>query len=852
MNNKKLNRPPRIAQWLLKYIFPDRREYTSLGDFEEVYNQIAEGEGVIKARLWFWAELIKSLPGFFKNQIYWGVTMFKNYFKIALRNIIKQKGYSFINIFGLAIGMAVCILILLWVLDELSYDKFNVNANELYHVSIEDHRTDKVTRFWNTPIPLGPVLEKEVPGIIHATRYNTRPRTMVKYGEKIFNERLGFADPSIFKMFTFIFIKGNPDRVFADPYSTVITEEMAGKIFGDKDPIEKTLRINNKFNIKITGVIKNIPHNSQLRFNFLTQFTTIKEFIDETRMKNWRNFSIDTFVLLHKNAGINDVNKKIEGFLLKKSTNKKVKLFLRPVIDMHLYSLEGGGRITYVYIFSLIALFVLIIACINFINLSTARAGIRAMELGLRKVVGANRRQIIEQFLGESIFLSFIALFVALLLVKLFLPAFEVLSGRPLSMDLLNGKIILVLIGIFIATGTAAGIYPALFLSSFKPAKVLKGEIKPGSSWLRKVLVVTQFSLSIILIICTIVISNQVEYLNNKPLGFDRNNLVYIRINGAMVNNYESIRGEFLQNRGIKNVTMTSDPLGVYASASTSTLDWEGKSKNDSMNIKIISVNYDFMKTFNLEMVEGREFSRKFPSDSSNYIVNKEALKRMGMKSPIGKRFTMSGMEGTIIGVVKDFNFESLYNEVEPLLFFFYPGWYSHIVVKIGPGNISNTINFLKRTVKKFAPAFPFEYRFLDDYFENQYRSEKRMKELINYFAILAIFISCLGLVGLASFTAQRRTKEIGIRKVLGASGTDVTLLLSKEFTRWVLLANLFAWPVAYFIMNKWLQSFAYRTGLGLHIFIFSAVITLLIALLTVSYQSIKASITNPVDALKY
>jgi ABC-type antimicrobial peptide transport system permease subunit len=779
--------------------------------------------------------------------------MIGNYIKVTLRNIFKYKSYTIINILGLAIGMACTILILIWVQDELSYDRFHTNADELYRVVVEDHESQQVSRFCETPPPLSAALKQEFPGIIQTTRFGRWGRQLVKHGEKRFNENgLCFADAAIFKMFTFTFIKGDPQTVFINPYSIVLTEEMVEKYFGNEDPINKSLNINDRFNLKITGVIKSIPANSHLKFDFLTQFETIKELIGAKNLNNWEFHAFGTYVLLTPNTDVGKVNQKISGFL-EKNSRGQTRLYLQPLTEIHLYGLEGDGTIVYVYIFSLVALFVLVIACLNFMNLSTARSFNRIKEVGVRKVVGATRAQLIMQFLGEAIFLVFIANLIAIILVQLALPAFNQLSGKRLTIDYPDYGTILGLIAIVIITGLISGSYPALFLSSSKPAEVLKGKIKSASYKLRRVLVVVQISLSIILIICTLVVSNQLNYLSTKKLGFDKNNLVYFSMNRAFRNNYEALRNELLKSPDILNVTATSNlPIDGVNATDSKDVDWEGKRADKKIRINHISVDYDFIETFNIKFVQGRNFSRSFSTDPSNYIVNEKAVEQMGMEFPIGKQFSFWKNRGEIIGVVKDFNFDTLYDEIEPLLLRMAPDWYFFVVVKIKAARVSNSLDILEKIYRKFAPGFPVEYSFLEERIKNLYRDEDRMEKIISSFAFLAIFVSCLGLFGLSSFMAEKRTKEIGIRKVLGASTSGIVFLLSKEFVKVVFIANIVAWPIAYYAMNRWLQDFAYRTNMSVTIFIFSTIFTLVITLLTVSYQCIRASTIIPVEALKY
>jgi ABC-type antimicrobial peptide transport system permease subunit len=781
--------------------------------------------------------------------------MFINYLKIALRNIKRHKGYSFINIVGLAVGMACCILIFLWVRDELSYDKFHKNVNDIYRVVFADHSTGQTVHSWRTPPPLAPMMKETFPGIEDSTRLHIRESILVKYQDKSLREAAGFADAPVFKIFTFNFVKGNPESAFRNPYSVVITETMAQKYFGSQNPLGKRLTIENQFDLNITGVIKKMPHNTLLQFDFLTPFETIKEFIGEENLQHWGYCGYHTFLLLKKGTNINEFNKKIASFLNKNNPKLKVQLYLQPLTRIHLYSLGGGGAIVYVTIFSLIALSVLLIACINFMNLSTARSTKRAKEIGLRKVVGAKRTHIIRQFFGESILLAIAALLFSLLLVELLLPVFRTLSGKPLTLiKNLSGSLdfLLGLAGIALLTGIISGSYPALYLSSFQPVKVLKGTVKSGSSLFRKGLVVVQYSLAIILIIGTTVIYNQLDYMKNRDPGFNRDNLVCIKMNKDLTGKYVSFRNELMRNPDVLDVTSTSVLVGTGTNLSGIKADWQGKDPEKRVRFHVISVDYDFFETFNMKMALGRSFSREYPTDNKKIILNEEAVRQMEINSPVGKQFTVFGHTGEIIGVVRDFNLEPLHKKVEPMILMFLDDWNSRIIARVKPGSLPATIAYLENTAKKFAPGFPFEYTFLDEAFDRLYRSEQRLGTLFNIFSILAIFIASLGLFGLSSFTAEQRTKEMSIRKTFGASWSNILFLFSKTFAKWVLLANIIAWPAAYLAMDKWLRNFAYRTGMGIEIFFLSALLVLMIAMATVSFQSIKSALVNPVEAFRY
>jgi putative ABC transport system permease protein len=783
--------------------------------------------------------------------------MFKNFFKITVRNILKHKGYSFINISGLAIGMACTILVFLWVRDELSFDRFNVKADNLYRI-VSDSMKTSTPHSAVSPGILAGVMQNEIPGVIHSTRF--LPLNLkFKYGKESFEEHGGFADADIFKMFTFPLVKGNPETVLSDPFSIVLTERMAKKYFGDQVPIGKTLITIRGTDFRVTGIMKNIPHNSHLQFDYLIPFKLMKKF--GGNIDSWTNVSFYTYVLLQKGSSVQEVNQKLRK-LVDQHDPEHHRYYLQPLTRVHLYSnysfdIAVPGDIKYVTIFTLIALFILIIACINFMSLSTARSANRAKEIGIRKVVGANRFKLIYQFLGESVFQAMIGIFLALILVSLILPSFNRLTGKPLVLDYSDFKFILAFIVMVIFTGVAAGSYPALFLSSWKPVNVLKGatnkELNSRVPLLRNLLVVLQFSLAIILILGTVVVHKQLNFIKKAKLGFDKENLVYMPLGEELSKEYETVRNELLQNPNITGAA-ASDYLPTHVASGTSTADWEGRAADVRVQMQILSANFDYLETYNIEMREGRFFSREFSSDSANSIViNEAAVNVMAVQSPIGKRFTIEKTDYTIIGIVKNFHYKSIHYKVEPLIIMmFQPGRSGYLSVRLRPDNVPDTIKFLESKWKKFNPGYSFQFNFIDDTIDKQYKAEQQMGKIFYYFTFLAIFISCVGLFALASFIAEQKTKEIGIRKVLGATVSSIIFLFSERFIKWVLVSNLIAWPIAYIAMNKWLQGFAYRTDIGIGIFILSALPTMLIALVTVSYQSIKAAIANPVKALKY
>jgi putative ABC transport system permease protein len=790
--------------------------------------------------------------------------MIKNYLKIALRTIRNHKGYSFINITGLAIGIACCILILLWVNEELSYDRFHKNADHLYRVNAINETTEQIYLQWQMPAPLSPALKEEIPEIQLSTRYlELGGEWLVRYGDKNFMEsEFSMVDPDFFRMFTYPAIKGNLDDALSDPHSVVITQRVADKYFPDEDPMGKILHVEGTLDFVVKAVIKNMPHNSHLQCDFLIPFMLLKDLQTEYDvLEEWNIQNNETFVQLEEKSTAQDVDQKIAHFLDKHLEKQKLVLYLQPFRKIHLFSTNirgpltpGKGDITYVYVFSLIAIFILITACINFMNLTTARSTTRAKEVGLRKVIGAHRLKIIQQFFGESLLMSFISLGLAIVLVELLLPVFTSVSGTQLFLNYgRNIHMLLAVVAIALFTGILSGSYPALYLSSFQPVRVIKGIFFLGSKGasFRKILVIIQFSISILLIICTIIISDQIVFMKTKKLGFEKEHLVIMRIRGGLRQNYESATDEMLKNPEILAVTQTSVVPTRGASYSGPTTDWVGKKPEESVQWYLIAVGYNYLETLDVEMEQGRFFSKEFAIDPSSVVVNETAAKAVG-GSPLGRQFTFWGKKYSIMGVVKDYHFSPMQFTLKPLILAYKPEDFRYFVIKIDSERIPEAITSMEHVWKKFALEYPFEYRFLDEEYEAMYRAEQRVGMIFRSFAILAIVVSCLGLFGLASFLAEQRTKEIGIRKTLGASVSEIVLLLSKEFTKWVVVANLIAWPVAYYAMNRWLEGFAHRINIGLRPFVAAALLAVVVALLTVIYQTIKAALTDPAKALRY
>lgn len=856
------SRPPKAAEWLLSRFLRLQNRIAILGDFEEIYCDIRDKQGRAAALVWYWFQILKSFPAFILNLIFWSEVMLRNYIKISLRNIQRHKGYFSINIIGLAIGIAGCLLISLWVLDELSYDRFHAHADLLYRVEADQDYSGQKMHIFSSPTQLAPALEEQIPEVRYATRFTRFGGLQLSYrNHSFFEQDVRAADPSFFKMFSFPLLNGDMEKALQEPFSIVISERMAEKYFSEEDPIGKVIKAENQFELIVTGIIKNAPSNSTLRYEWIVPFIFVRDYLH--RMPEGWVPAISTYVQVQEESSIALINEKITQLIHQHQKNKSTIFFLNPLTRLRLHAYVGRGEVIgnvrYVYIFSVIAFIVLLIACINFMNLSTARSSVRSCEIGLRKVVGAQRGNIIRQFYSESFIYTLGAFLLAVLVAILLLPLFNQVSEKQISASILrSGPVLMALIGILIFSTLLAGSYPALLLSAFRPVNVLRSSLGMGKkrAFFRKALVVVQFSLSIFLIIGTGLVFNQVNYMKQTDLGYDKEHLVLLPLRGDVGDSFDAFKNEILSYPAIQGVTaMSRRPtfIGDYSRDAT----WDGKDPEQDIRVIFSAVTYDWVKTLKIELVSGRDFSPVFPTDATGgFLINEEIAKQMDkdMDSVVGLNFSMFGRKGKIIGIMKNFHFQPLRRNIEPLVVLMAPNprWLGNIVIRIQPPDISATLAFLEKTWKKVLPAYPFEYAFLDEEFDRIYWREQRMGTLLTSFAFLAVFVACLGLLGLASFTAEQRTKEIGIRKVLGASVSSITFSLCRDFAQLVALANIIAWPVAYLVGRNWLQQFAYRIPVGWPLFVLTGILALLISLLTVGYQAIKSARANPVNALQY
>jgi putative ABC transport system permease protein len=779
--------------------------------------------------------------------------MIKNYLKIAWRNIIKNKLFSIINIMGLAIGLACSMLILLWVQDELSFDKFHTNHATIYRVLQHMPFTEETTWAINQG-PLAQALEDEVPEVEMAVR-TSRIGFQLKYNDKEFNEGGIVADSSFLAMFTFQLTNGDAKTALSEPMSVVLTESFASKIFGDEEPLGKMILVYDEFNMVVSGVVENPPLNSHLDFEFISTMAFAGEL--GYTIDKWDNSSFVTYVLLDDNASLSIVNDKVKNILDNKPTLEEGALLsLQPLDDIHLssdidFESSRTGNKQYVNIFFTSAIFILLIACINFMNMSTAQATRRAREVGLRKAIGAEKRQLVAQFLFETTILAVFSLFLAIILIEAVIPYFNDFSGKLMAVQYFDGTYLLAFIILIVFTSLLAGAYPAFYISSFLPIKVLKGTnaTSSGNTGFRKFLVVLQFSISIILLIGTVVVYSQVHFMRNKDLGFNKDNLFYLNISNAR-QQLDALKNDLLANPNIQ-LAAGSSVLSGYNWANN---QWKWEGKNTDLLFRGTTIDYDYFKTLGIEMAKGRGFSRDFASDSSAVILNEAAIRMMGLEDPIGKDFTQmrdDGQSFKIIGVVKDYNFRSLHSAIEPLQLFLNPSGSNYLWLRLSNNDVENTISFIESTFKKHDPDHEFQYGFLDQRMENMYQQEATIGSILQAFSVLALIILCLGLYGLLGFTVTQRYREISIRKVFGASTGIILFLLSKGYFRLMLIAIVIAVPISNYIIQDWLDTFAYSIEISVLTFLLPALAMILISSIIVIGQSVKASNTNITELLR-
>ncbi|MCP4724825.1 MAG: FtsX-like permease family protein [bacterium] len=861
--NKK---PPGFAGFILRLLYPDNGEQSPVGDFREVYSSLCQNRGKFSAGLWYRQQVLLCILHFIKNKTYWSRIMFGKNFKIFIRNFKRNKFYSSINIAGLVIGIVSVILIFTWIDHELSYDNYHANGENIYRIltELEDENGETVTII-RTPAPLFSALKSEVPEVLNACRWSKDTRVPLKNGDiKFYEDGISSIDPDFLRMFSHPFKEGSMDDAFSDMRSVVITERLAKKYFGDEDPVGKLLNWNNWQMYTVRGVIKDVPKNSHINFDLLRTFQIEK--LSWPDGFNWRSFNRNTYVQLDENADVETVNTKITKVLHDNNFNARrnnFRLKLQPLTEIHIRAGIGDDYaetidILYIKIFMSIAIVILILACINYINLSTARSISRSKEIGIRKVAGAKRKEIIKQFLIESLFTAFFAYIISVILAIALIPEFNLITGKDININFLSLKFFAASALIIFTTGIAAGFYPALLMSSYNPLSILKSHRAPGSSGasLRKILVVFQFAVSIGLIICTIIVYQQLYFIRNMNVGFDKDNIIYVQVKDNIGEKFETARTELLKHPGINEVSIKY--LLPSNTMDRAYIHWQGRQQGNIVIMNHNSVNYDYFKTLGIEMINGREFTRDHPV-GNHIIINEEAQKLMKMDEPVGKNIWLNGNRNTIIGVVRNAHFKSLHIKIMPDLFQFSDDRTSngmnlsgYILIKTDGEDFSGSVKAIEKIWYDINPDYPFEYRTLQDEYSKMYRSENKLAGLFNYFTVIAIVISCLGLYGLTAYTTEQRSKEIGIRKTLGAKTSRIITYLMKDLIKWIIIANLLVWPIVWKIMNNWLGEFAYHIIPGLNTFILTGIVSLLIGLITVSYNTMKAAVKDPVETLRY
>ncbi len=850
-------------------------KHSIIEDCEETFLEIVRSEGSFKAKCWYWSNTLKSFEGYLKRNVSWKFTMLKNHLKIAYRNFIRHKLYSFINVFGLAIGLSVCMIISLWVLRELSYDRFHENADRIYRVERELFRDNLYSRWPITGGRYKQALIDDYPEIVNAVRFWKREFAIKDHKNFVQRQEMYAVDNSVFEIFSFRLKEGDEKTSLSEPMTVVLTRENAIKYFGTEDVIGKSLTFEmggEKTDFEVTGILEKVPGNSHIHFDMLISIASYKE----EPYEDWRSNYLYTYVQVQENTSKQDLEEKLINFVTQRlepeygdlllqgrSIHEVLKMHLFPIRDIHLHpsinwEVEPEGNILSIYIFSSIALLILIIACMNFVNLSTARASKRAKEVSLRKTIGAQKHQLRGQFIQESVLLAFVSLALGFVLSSVLIQAFNRLFAESLSLySLLQLKNLFILVGATLAVGVLAGLYPAYYLTRFEPVEVMKGGPLSGSgkSVFRRNMVIIQFSISIILIVGVFTVYKQMRYIQTLSLGFDKENVVIIPVRSQKVaQNYGSFRNELMQNPQIVSTSASSE---VPADSHYSNSYVNRPESEEPISLILFTCDYDYVETYRMEILAGRAFSRDFSSDTEGtFILNESAARRIGWtpEEAVGKKLegAYSDSAKQVVGVVKNFNFNSLRREIEPMALLLYPDNINAISVRIRPGDVRRTLNFIQTTWEGTFPEEQFEYSFLDSRIDQLYESEQKMQNLFIIFSSLSILVACLGLLGLVSFTAELKTKEIGIRKVLGASMGKIVLLLSKEFIKWILLANIIAWPLAWFIMNKWLQNFAYRTKIGWVVFLLAGLATISIAIFTFIFQTIRTASAKPANSLRY
>ena len=849
----------RLIECLLQKFLSGNYTEAFIGDLLESY-EIRAADRPISAKIWLFVQLLSSFISLLRKNIYGSLAMFKNYFLMAFRNLKKHRTYTLINVFGLALGLSAAILILLYLQFEISYDRFHEHADSIYRVCIrhlQEGRSERESHVFTPPI--GPDMKKDFPEVEDYVRMSTLRIAYLNVDNRAFKvEDICYASPGLFEVFSFKLKSGDPQKALADPFSIVLSERTAERIFGSKDPMGETIQIGPEDLYKITGIVEDPPPNSSIQFNALVSFATL--YASPIMAMDWNGGNqIITYVKLRKNASASSVEEKFPDFLWRNINQRiakygwKNEAYLQPLKKIHFYY-DASSRTALVnfYTFSAVAIFILFIACINFVNLTTARAARRAREVGIRKAIGAHRGNLIRQFLGESLVMTILAFSVGIGAAFILTPTYNQLLNKELNpIELINFTSIFGLLFLILLVGIASGIHPAFYLSSFQPAKTLKGvfDSARGKRKFRNVLVVFQFMISVTLIICTLLIRNQLRYIKNVEIGYNRENMVIVPLaDQDLRTKTEEMRAELLSIPGIVQASASSDvPHNGFTSNG-----YIPEGYSHSIMIHALDADEHFLETYGIDMVIGRNFSKEFGTDRDAYLINETLAEQLGWDNPLGKTIRRNG-DRTVIGVVKDFQFATLHNKIEPLLITNTP-WrkeFDYLSIKINTDNIPATLGSIEKVYKQFSPLIPFEYFFLDDAFDRLYKSEERFEKIFQYFSLLAICIALLGLFSLSAYSAQQKSKEIGIRKVLGATVPQILSLFSRETIVLILVANALACPVALFVIQRWLGNFAYRNSISAWAFVLAFFGSMATAFLTISYQSLKAALKKPADELR-
>lgn len=855
---------PRIPRKLLSILSPYEKEHSLSTELEAEYKNIFREKGRFRAAAWYWAQVIFALPVYISVCFRSGFALFLKNLRVTLRQMRRHFSYSFINIVGLALGIGCCLVVMLFVQEELRYDRFHENADRIFRVTQVLHRPAGDYPSLRPHSWLGPALSQNMPEVEDAVRI-VRWAGILSYGEVRFDERIFFADPSFFNIFTFPLAKGDETTAFSEPNSMVISRRMAEKYYGEKDPVGRTLILDGEYEFLITGVLEDIPRHSHLKFDFLAPFDHVRNIYGEDRYNEGRAIAY-TYLLLEKPGASASLEGKLSGFLEVQRGEKYAAYYtlqLQPLTSIHLQShyaveLEKNSHLSYTYLLSTVAFLILFVACVNYINLSTARASRRALEVGVRKVVGADRLRLFAQFLGESFVFSLLAAVIGLLLAQSILPVFNSIMDRGLTLNGISHVTLwLGLLGFVLFAGFISGCYPALLLASFRPVDILKG--KSGRArvlelYMRKGMVVVQFVLAVIFIIGALVVTRQINFIHTRDLGFNRDHVLILPPPLKKDSGYFGFKSELLRNSSVLELTAATGVPGRYAGLPMNFIP-EGSSEQESVPLHYMACDFDFFNFFGMKIIEGRSFSPSISGDmEKSLILNETAVRKLGWESALGKQLTEEnqGVSGTVVGVVRDFHNVSLHEEIKPTVFQVDPRMLGQVSIRIAPDSTEEVLAFLERQWNDWAPYDIFYYSFLDEELDKLYQEENKANLVFRFASLVSIFIACLGLFGLSVYAAELRIKEIGIRKALGATVPRLVRLLSGDFIKLVLISNLIAWPLIYVIMNRWLQNFVYHASFSLWLFVLGGGLTLGISMATVGFQSVKAAVADPVKSLRY